>query len=176
MNGQYPQGTLVIGYGNTLRGDDAVGRLLADEVSDWNLPGVRVVSTHQLTPELACDISRSERVLFMDASLFQQVGEEETVKITPISHDAMLASASLHAFAPSHLLALTALLYGGHPEGFLLTVSGAEFEHGSGLTSEMCQQMKRARALLKAWLGMPGTERTRHEKASVFQTHSFTTR
>ena len=32
---------LVIGHGNTLRRDDAVGCLIAEEVERWQCPGVR---------------------------------------------------------------------------------------------------------------------------------------
>ena len=46
---------LVIGYGNTLRGDDGVGVLVADALEGWN-QAVRTLSVQQLTPELAADI------------------------------------------------------------------------------------------------------------------------
>ena len=52
---------LVIGIGNLLRGDDAVGPMLATRVSG------RCV--HQLTPELAAELAPLERVLFIDAWL-----------------------------------------------------------------------------------------------------------
>ena len=47
-------GVLVVGYGNSLRGDDGIGwhaaRLLTD---DPRLTGARVLTHHQLAPELA---------------------------------------------------------------------------------------------------------------------------
>ena len=53
-------GVLVIGYGNALRTDDgfgwhAAGRLAADP----RLDGAEILQLHQLTPELALDISRA---------------------------------------------------------------------------------------------------------------------
>lgn len=59
--------TLVIGFGNTLRGDDGVGPLVAEQVDTWNLRNVRSLSVHQLTPELAADIAQVETVFFIDA-------------------------------------------------------------------------------------------------------------
>src|SRR5208282_2268817 len=41
---------LVIGYGNTLRRDDALGCLIADLVGCWQRPEVRTMSLAQLTP------------------------------------------------------------------------------------------------------------------------------
>jgi hydrogenase maturation protease len=62
--------TLVIGYGNTLRGDDGVGSLVAEQVATWSLPDVRSHSIHQLTPELAAEIAQAEQIFFIDASIY----------------------------------------------------------------------------------------------------------
>jgi hydrogenase maturation protease len=44
---------LVLGYGNTLRRDDAVGPLAAEAVAGWGRPGVLALALPQLLPELA---------------------------------------------------------------------------------------------------------------------------
>jgi hydrogenase maturation protease len=46
-------GTLLIGYGNPLRGDDGLGWQVADQVARDADKSIKVVATHQLTPELA---------------------------------------------------------------------------------------------------------------------------
>lgn len=61
--------TLVIGYGNDLRGDDRAGREVADRIEAAGLPDVEVRSQAQLTPELALDISRCDVVVFVDADV-----------------------------------------------------------------------------------------------------------
>jgi hydrogenase maturation protease len=61
--------TLVIGYGNDLRGDDRAGRDVADRIEAAQLAGVEVRSQSQLTPELALDIARSDTVVFVDADI-----------------------------------------------------------------------------------------------------------
>ena len=48
---------LVIGYGNTLRGDDGVGPRVAEAIEKLNLPGVRTLVCQQLSPEHADPIS-----------------------------------------------------------------------------------------------------------------------
>jgi len=62
-------GVLVIGYGNALRSDDGIGvhaaALLRD---DHRLAGVEILALHQLTPELALDMSRASLVVLIDAS------------------------------------------------------------------------------------------------------------
>ncbi len=63
-------GVLVIGYGNALRSDDGVGwhaaALLAD---DPRLAGIDVLALHQLSPELALDMSRASLVILVDAGV-----------------------------------------------------------------------------------------------------------
>ena len=59
---------LVIGYGNALRGDDAVGLRAAERLAaDGRLPGARIDACHQLTPELAADIAAARLVVLVDA-------------------------------------------------------------------------------------------------------------
>ena len=60
---------LVIGYGNTLRGDDGVGPRVVEAIGTLGLPGVRTLICPLLTPELADPISRAEKVIFVDAAM-----------------------------------------------------------------------------------------------------------
>ena len=60
---------LVIGYGNPLRGDDGAGWKAAELLAeDPRLAGAVVLARHQLTPELADDVSRASLVVLVDAS------------------------------------------------------------------------------------------------------------
>ena len=48
------QKALIIGYGNTLRGDDAVGQAAAQALAgEAAIAGAETIACHQLTPELA---------------------------------------------------------------------------------------------------------------------------
>lgn len=58
---------LVIGIGSELRSDDAAGRVVASRVVDLGLPGVEVLSVHQLLPELVEDLAGYPRAVFVDA-------------------------------------------------------------------------------------------------------------
>jgi hypothetical protein len=57
--------SLVIGYGNSLRGDDSIGIKVAQMVADWHLPKVRSLSSHQLTPELAAELAQVDLTIFI---------------------------------------------------------------------------------------------------------------
>lgn len=111
---------LMIGYGNTLRGDDGVGYRLAEELSQL-LPAeqARVLAVHQLTPELALELAAADidRVLFLDA----RRGQWEPLILTPLDANAATGSCG-HQLSPELLLHLAASLYGHAPTGYLLTL------------------------------------------------------
>lgn len=130
-----PYSFLVIGYGNELRGDDAVGAKVAETIASWQLPEVKAMVVHQLLPELAVEIAKTNYVIFVDAC-----GEESCTlraQLSPIS--AKLKNASSRAFTHSHsaqgLLALTQNVYGHVPQAWLLQVPTQSFDFGEQLSS-----------------------------------------
>ena len=62
---------LILGCGNTLRGDDGVGPWLCAwaERRLCSEPGVRVIARQQWTPELAEDVAAADAVVFIDCSI-----------------------------------------------------------------------------------------------------------
>ena len=126
---------LIVGYGNELRGDDAVGARVAQAVADWHLPEVKVQVVHQLMPELAAEVAKTDYVIFVDAC-----GEEScarTVQLDPIilgGHDAQSASAFSHTHGARGVLRLTQQLYGHSPQAWLLQVPSEGFAFGEPLS------------------------------------------
>ena len=119
---------LVIGYGNTLRGDDGIGPAVAEAVAALGLPGVRVIVAHQLAPELAADLADARLAVFVDAAVG---GKPVTaVRIEPASAGAVMT----HAADPRGLLALCATAYQKCPEAWLVTAAGADFDFRDGLS------------------------------------------
>lgn len=121
-------GVLVIGYGNPLRGDDGIGPAVAAEVAALNLPGVRVMVVHQLTPELAADLAEVRLAVFVDAA----AGGEPVaaVRLEPSSDGDVMT----HAADPRGLLALAQAVFGRSPEAWLVTAAGADFGFGDALS------------------------------------------
>lgn len=112
---------LIIGYGNTLRGDDGVGPRVAEAVGNLNLPGVRTLVCPLLTPELADPISRVERVIFVDAA----VDAPRTMqwrRLQPNESSQLMA----HAADPRTMLALARDVFGHVPEAWWLTIPAVD--------------------------------------------------
>ena len=148
-NGIAARPVLVIGYGNTLRGDDGVGQHVALAVSKWNVPGLSAMSVHQLTAELAEPIASAELVIFVDAK-FTAPGD--LVKIQPI-HSSSTAFNIGHTSDPRCLLALADAVYGRIPPAWLVSVPAADFSMRDGLSATASRGAKLAVARIGELIG-----------------------
>ena len=122
--------TLIIGYGNPLRRDDGVGWAVIEALQQATLPNVTCLAVHQLTPELSENMSLAETVILIDASVEGQAGD---IKITPVIAHAN-TPAMTHHLSPQGLLAMTNWLYDMLPFTILITITGADFGVGEGLS------------------------------------------
>lgn len=124
--------TLIIGYGNSLRGDDAIGIRAAERLRQRDPgPEVEILSVHQLTPELVDPISRARRVIFIDAAMGPKPGQIRERRI----HAERSARPFTHVATPEALLAGSSALYGAEPPATLITVTAATFELGEDLSA-----------------------------------------
>jgi hydrogenase maturation protease len=129
---------LIIGYGNPLRSDDALGqevtRILQQRLKGSN---VQMQMAYQLTPELAASISHARLVVFIDARIGGKPGEIicEAVERQPN------AGAFTHNVTPESLLSAAHALYGALPVGVLISIVGAEFDYGSELSPQLQEML-----------------------------------
>jgi hydrogenase maturation protease len=121
---------LVIGYGNALRSDDGVGPHVAAAASSWGMSELESIEVQQLSPELAELLASAELAFFVDARLAEGDEPVETVPLEPSGSQTPLG----HMSDPRTLLALAQAIYGRHPRSWLVTVPGANFSLGDGLS------------------------------------------
>lgn len=146
---------LVIGYGNALRGDDAVGCEVAIAVADWHLLPIKSVAVQQLMPELAAEIAKADYVIFVDAC---SKSYAPTIQLDPIVVDknalAYCAAPILmnHACNPSALVALTHVLYGRHPQTWLLQIPTEHCDLGRPLSKTAQRGMDLALRTIEQFL------------------------
>ena len=125
---------LVIGYGNTLRSDDGVGRKVVEAVAALNLPEVRTLACDLLTPELADSIAKADAVVFVDAA----VDAPREVQLRPLQ-PAASPQLMAHAADPRTMLALARDVFGHTPLAWWLTIPVVNMAVGEGL-SELAQR------------------------------------
>lgn len=130
---------LIIGYGNSLRSDDGVGRYLAERIADRQFSDVKVLSVHQLTPELAAEMAQVRAVIFIDAIAHSQTTiTDEELSTEPPAPEIMIESLTYsevqpslgHSSNPEALLKLCHDLYGQTPLAWWVTIPTQNFDFG----------------------------------------------
>lgn len=124
--------SLVVGWGNALRGDDGVGCQVVERLEAEAPAGVRFEVLHQAGPELAAEMAHVARVVFVDASV--DVDAVTVRKVLPADRD---DDGGLgHAISPETLSRLTRLLYAAEPDVWAVHIPVKQFEFGCGLSAE----------------------------------------
>ena len=145
-----PAPTLIIGYGNPSRGDDALGPLALEalERHQANAGQIEYLTDFQLQIELVTDMAGRERVIFIDAD----VSLTQPFSFTPLQAQTDAFGTS-HALAPASLLGVYARFHAcAAPPAFLLAIRGYQFELGAPLSGAARQNLDAAMLMLEAWL------------------------
>ena len=157
------QKTLLIGYGNIDREDDGVAwHILTQLAKNLNIPfpedpaevfeliqgNPSLFFSLQLTPEFAEEISRFDRVCFIDAHTGNFPNDLNFQLLIPEYQN----SPFTHHLTPQSCLALCSALYGKSPAGVLVSVRGYEFNFSQNLSIETENLAKQAVSRILSWL------------------------
>jgi hydrogenase maturation protease len=122
---------LIIGYGNPLRRDDAIGQHVIEALKQRHMRGdVQLMSVYQLTPELVYTMHEAELVILIDARSGGKSGDIVQEKLQPETD----SGAFTHHFSPATLLGAVKGFYGTCPEAILLSIAGSDFDYGETLS------------------------------------------
>lgn len=154
MERHEPARCLILGCGNTLRCDDAVGPVLCAwaETRFATEPRLRTIARQQWTPDLAEDIAAADAVIFIDCSLETGAGLVELKDLQPEPSGA--ADPGKHHLDATALLHLAQQLYGKQPgKAWQLAVGGVCLELGERFSPEVEAALPNARSLLELTIG-----------------------
>jgi hydrogenase maturation protease len=121
---------LVIGYGSSLRCDDAIGLWVAAQVERWRWPDVVALALPQLLPELAAQLATARAAIFVDAAAGGPAGVRLT-PIAPVDHGHTLG----HTGSPAELLGFTDYVYQSYPPSWCLSIPVSELGFGQQLSA-----------------------------------------
>lgn len=128
---------LILGYGNTLRGDDGVGVIVAQRLAHTLADSeADVVDAHQLLPEMAHTVSQYDVVFFVDAASGGVPGTFAHSRLEPAAE---ADTAFSHNVSPAGLLLAAQTLYGHRPAAELCTVAAQSFDFSEELTPVVAQ-------------------------------------
>jgi Ni,Fe-hydrogenase maturation factor len=128
--------TLLLACGNTLRGDDAAAHAVLDLIAPTNHHVTRAV--HQLTPELAAEVARFSRVVFIDAD-----AESNTIRIEPLN-TGPARSPLTHAATPEEVVALASALFGFTGQAFVCRIPAQHFDAGEAPAPDVLEFAREA--------------------------------
>ncbi|HQW20389.1 MAG TPA: hydrogenase maturation protease [Rhodocyclaceae bacterium] len=145
--------TLIFGWGNPSRGDDALGPLFIEQLEalalqhpEWG--ALEFLCDFQLQVEHALDLRGRQRVLFVDAGL--PAGAPFSVENIGPARDASFTS---HAMTPQAVLhAWTLLERQAPPATLLLRIRGEQFGLGLEMSAAAQENLAAALAWAENWL------------------------
>lgn len=132
---------LILGYGNPLRGDDALGFIAGEFLSRHyhDAPLVQVETVHQLTPELAEKLAAYDTVILIDAHHQEPAGQVFSEIVRPAT--CSTPHTFSHYVSPADLLLLVHRLYGSYPRMFLTGITTSSFAVGEPLSLPVLASM-----------------------------------
>jgi hydrogenase maturation protease len=138
---------LLIGLGNTLRGDDGVGIRVAERART-RFPELDVLSVHGLSPELAETVTHYDMVMIVDASV-----ATDTLRVTEVLPAASGEKIRSHTMSPAGILGLAATLYHRVPRrSVLIEVPAAECDFADTLSPRAAGQIDSCLDLVGSYL------------------------
>lgn len=139
--------TLVIGYGSLDRGDDGVAyhvinslrRRLGQEILSEDDTGLENLGALidsiflvQLAPEIMDVLAGYNRVIFVDAHVYENV---DALYCTPVLPEYTPATFT-HHIGPAMILALLKALYHREPAGYIVSIRGYDFDFHRNLSAD----------------------------------------
>ncbi len=142
--------TLIYGYGNPGRQDDGLGARFIELVDKWledqNIQNIETDCNYQLNVEDAATISEYDKVIFVDASVVEEVDDYKLERIEP---DNARIEFTMHAVSAAYIVDLCKKIYGKIPESYALHIKAYEFDFKEELTQKAKSNMLNALTFLK---------------------------
>ncbi len=135
---------LVIGYGNTARGDDGIAPVFMERLNEMHLPGVETRVDFQLQVEYAMELGDYRQLVFVDASM----DTPAPFSYAPLTTDAERYF-DTHSLSPAALVLLAETLFGARTPASILAIRGYTFQpFVEGLSSRAEGNVSQALAFL----------------------------
>jgi hydrogenase maturation protease len=144
---------LIYGYGNPGRQDDGIGARFVEMVDDWieedKLTDIYTDCNYQLNIEDSAVVADYETVIFVDASVVEEVEDYKLETIQP--NDATIEF-TMHAVSTSYVIDLCRKLYGKTPQAYVLHMKAYEFDFIEELTPKAAENMEAGFQFIKKFV------------------------
>jgi hydrogenase maturation protease len=138
--------TCIIGIGNSLRSDDGAGAYICSLLEEKKLP-VTIITTHQLDIGMVEELSKFDRVIFVDAA-----ANETQFSFQLLNTLSQQLQSSSHHINTAMLASLAKQLFAAPTQFYLCAVGASHFEMGSSLSEKTKYNATEAAAMLSKWI------------------------
>ncbi len=144
---------LIYGYGNPGRQDDGLGARFVELVDQWikdeKLEHISTDCNYQLNIEDAAVIAEYDIVIFIDASVVEDIEQYRLETVEP--NDAAIEF-TMHAVSTAFVVDLCRKMYGKTPKVLVLHIKSYEFDFKEELTNKAAENMLAAFDFMKGYL------------------------
>jgi hydrogenase maturation protease len=141
---------LIYGYGNPGRQDDGIGARFIEMVDEWiakeNLKDIFTDCNYQLNIEDSAVVADYDTVIFVDASVVEEVDDYKLETIQP--NDATIEF-TMHAVSTSYVIDLCRKIYNKSPKAYALHIRAYDFDFVEEITQKAIQNLNAAFQFLK---------------------------
>lgn len=159
---------LLLGIGNSGRGDDGLGWSFVEALADGTHPWLDYEFRYQLQVEDADLIAGYDTVIFVDAS---QEDLKEGFEIRPCTATNN-CSFTTHALDPGGVVYLANTLYGKYPETYVLAIAGTSWELQIGLSQQAVDNLNAALGFFRGSV-LPAMQQERTAVAQLEELEDF---
>ncbi len=114
---------IIVGYGNSLRGEDAFGVDIIQALQKYPLKDTLLIETFQLTPELCLELKDADEIIFVDVAY----SKSDHYKLAcPLSQTAF--NSFSHHVSPQVIISFLNTLYNVYPNFEIYSMLTNSFE------------------------------------------------
>lgn len=138
---------IIVGIGNTLRGDDGIGAYVCSAIDQTKIEGVQTLIVQQLDTGLIDEFLKADKIILVDASV-----EGDDVNFYRPETEESFSVASSHHVNANILSSLIKKLYEKEINIMLCAVRGESFDMGEELSAIAKQNADKAAGLIVNWI------------------------
>lgn len=113
----------IIGYGSSIRGEDAFGLDVIKELQKLTLKETKLLLAHQLTPEMVLELQEAYEIVFIDSchdeknpyALACSLAEQSTLNLS-------------HHISPKTIIYMLKSLYAKNPNFYIYSMMSGSFD------------------------------------------------
>jgi hydrogenase maturation protease len=146
---QKPNNILLVGVGNSLRGDDGIGSYICSCIDALKIAGVQTLVTQQLDTALLDELMEAGHIIIADAAF-----EGKAIDFIKVNGEEPILVASSHHMSASLLMQMAQTIYQKELSMMICAVAGYRFSMKEKLSARAKKNADKAVAIITEWINI----------------------